>query len=152
MTTTSRISRLMATVAYEAEENFTWSTPVRLQWYPDLDRADLKAATNPVGVVLPPEAVVDPQVRDRSGANETVQIHFAVIRGQVTKQFSEGDAVVKRAEDLAQYFIHKQFTATQGGLSAACISAGLEPVISASYAKESGLWIAYTKLEFLVTG
>lgn len=144
--TKSLILDAMETVAYEIEESSAWFNPPRVQWYPDLDRNDLRTG-GPVAIVLPPSATSDPGNRGKIGNRQLLDLHVAVVAPIVAGTVEEGDEVIQRAEALAIAFTNSTRELQEGPGFLTIIEAMLEPVIVADYAKQFNLWVSYLKLE-----
>lgn len=144
--TKSAILEAMEALAYEIEESSTWFNPPQIQWYPDLDRKDLRTG-GPIAVILPPTATAAPVNRGKTGNQMQLDLHVAIVAPIVAGTLAEGDAVILRAADVATLLVHSRLPLATAGRFLAVLEAEIDPVIVADYAKQFNLWVSYLKLE-----
>lgn len=144
--TKSLILDAMETLAFEIEESSNWFSSARVQWYPDLERADLRSG-GPVAIVLPPTATADPGTRGKLGGRALLDLHVAIIAPIEAGTMEEGDEVIQRAESLAVSLANTQRELLDGPGVLAIVDVTIEPVMVADYAKQFNLWVSYLKLE-----
>lgn len=141
------IEKLVAMVAAELGTlaGVTWGTAPTAVWYPDLERAELKRG-GLTALVIPVDATPEPVTRGRLGSQRGLSVHVAVIQPISDGTLAEGGVPVESAELIVEQFLQRRVANEVAW--AVCMEAKLEPIVSAEYAKQYGLWVSYVKLEF----